>query len=381
MRDAAVMHESLQRATEHQPAASAALGSALAAGPTHAYAFTGPAGSGKRAAARAFAAELLARGAEDPELARRRGLADPSPHPDLTWLRPPGNQHLIDDVRRELIAAISYRPFEGERSVYVIEVADALAPESQNALLKTLEEPPPYAHLLLITAEPQGLLETVRSRCQQIAFAPLPREVVERRLAETLDEPPERLAALAALSNGDLERARFLASEQGTRLRELTEGCCRAARAGRLETRPWGELLELAAAVGKREAEAVEAAAGARAEEFGKGRDADRIRREGADAAKRADRRTRTASIDTALGLTVVWFTDLVAYCEGAPELARNTDRAEALRADADGLDPLLARSVAEHAMATRRRLGVNVNEELAVEALFHKAAAALGRG
>src|SRR5436189_88773 len=85
-------------ATEHQAAARVALAAALAA-PVHAYLFSGPPGAGKRATARAFAAELLASGAPDPDDARRRALADPSPHPDLVWLVPPGTQHLVDEVR------------------------------------------------------------------------------------------------------------------------------------------------------------------------------------------------------------------------------------------------------------------------------------------
>jgi DNA polymerase III subunit delta' len=254
-----------------------------------------------------------------------------------------------------------------------------MAEESQNALLKTLEEPPPYAHLLLISSEPESLLETVRSRCQQIPFGPLPRPVVERRLAEALEAPPETLAALAALADGDLDRARFLGSERGAALRERSELCCRAARAGTIAERPWAALLELAAEVGKAEAAALEVAARSRAEEIGEGRDADRIRREGADAAKRGERRTRTAAIDTALALVAAWFVDLVCCAEGVPELVRNLDRVEALEADAEGVDPTAARGVAELAMSTRRHLQVNVNEELALDALFHRAAAALG--
>ncbi|MGB3099275.1 MAG: AAA family ATPase [Solirubrobacterales bacterium] len=379
MSTATELHPSLEEATEHQPAVRAALAAAIAAGPSHAYILVGPAGSGKRAAARAFAAELLAGGADDPEEVRRRALSDPSPHPDLAWLRPPGNQHLVEEVRTGVIGAISYRPFEGAHSVYVIEEADAMAEESQNALLKTLEEPPPYAHLLLISSEPEGLLETVRSRCQEVPFAALPRDLVERRLGERSDLPPETLAALASLADGDLGRARFLASERGLRLRELTERCCRDARAGQIEARPWTELLKLAAEVGKERGAAVEAAAAARAEELGKGRDADRLRREGVDAAKRADRRARTATIDLALALCAAWFTDLIAHAEGAGELARNIDRGAELKADAAGIEVAVARRAAERAMETRRRLTVNVNEELALDALFHRAAATLG--
>src|SRR5262245_21675388 len=126
-------------ATSDQAGARAALVAALAA-PSHAYLFSGPAGAGKSGAARALIAELLADGAPDPDSARRRALADPSPHPDLVWLRPPGAQHLVEEIREGVIDAAAYRPFEGERRVFVIEAADAMAEESQNALLKTLEE-------------------------------------------------------------------------------------------------------------------------------------------------------------------------------------------------------------------------------------------------
>src|SRR5207248_4863321 len=85
--------------------------------PGHAYLFAGPPGSGKRAAARAFAGELLAAVAPDPDEARRRAVSDPPSHPDLVWLAPHGTQHLVDEVRRRVITAAAYRPFEGERRV------------------------------------------------------------------------------------------------------------------------------------------------------------------------------------------------------------------------------------------------------------------------
>ncbi len=372
----------LDAATSEQPGARAALTAALRAGPSHAYLFAGPAGSGKAAAARAFAAELLAAGAADPEDARRRALADPSPHPDLVWLRPPGIQHLVEQVRREVIANVAYRPFEGERRAFVIEAADAMAEESQNALLKTLEEPPGYAHLILLSAEPAGLLETVVSRCQRIEFAPLSAAAIERALAAALPgAPPERLATLALLGGGDLGRALLLGAPSGERLRGAAEDCARWALAGGGAGRPWADLLALAAERGKGEGAAVAEAADERAAELGKGRDADRVRREGAEAAKRAERRARTEAVDLALGLVAAWFTDVVAIAEGAPELVRNQDRAEQLRADASRADPVAAREAATLAMGTRRRLQVNVNEELALDAVFHRAASLLGAG
>src|ERR1700733_12960213 len=207
------MSTALDQSTEHQARARVSLSAALASGPSHAYLFRGPKGAGKRAVARAFAAEILATGAGDPDDVRRRALLDPSPHPDLVWLAPRGAQHMVDEVRERVIRASVYRPFEGEHRVFVVEAAEAMRDESQNALLKTLEEPPPFVHLILLTSEPDGLLETIASRCQPVAFAPPPAEVLEAQLREAPEAAgagPEEIAAAARLAAGDLERARLL---------------------------------------------------------------------------------------------------------------------------------------------------------------------------
>ena len=371
--------EALIEATAEQPGARAALAAGIRRGPSHAYVFVGPAGSGKSQTARALSAALLADGSSDPAEASRRALLDPSPHPDLTWIRPPGNQHLVEEVRRDVIGAVAYRPFEGERRVFVIEAADAMAEESQNALLKTLEEPPDYAHLILVTAEPASLLETVMSRCAEVRFAPLPPEALRGRLADELPgRSDEELEALALLAGGDLGRARLLGSPTGTRLRAAAEAAARSAITGRLAERPWSDLVKLAGESGKQRAAEVSEAAGERAAAFGKGRDATRAKREGEEAAKRADRRARTAAIDLGLGLAASWFTDVAAIAEGAPEVVANRDRRDELAADAGLSDPLGARRAAELAMDARRKLRVNVNEDLALDALFHRSASLL---
>ena len=117
------------------------------------------------------------------------------------------------------------------------------------------------------------------------------------------------------------------------------------------------------------------AAAATLAEEFGEsdGPSARRRAREGEEAAKRATRRARTAALDLGLGLIGRLVRDLAAVADGAPELVLNSDRREPLEADADGLDRRRARRGAELAMDTRRRLQVNVSEELALEALLHR--------
>ena len=372
--------ETIADATEHQAAARVALASALGS-PTHAFILTGPPGTGKRAAARAFAAELLAEGSPDPAESRRRALADPSPHPDLVWLEPPGAQHLVETVRERVIGAAAYRPFEGDRRVFVIAAAEAMAEESQNALLKTLEEPAPFAHIILITAEPEALLETVRSRCRAIRFAPLAPAVAAGLLAERAPDSPEaeRIAA-ARLAGGDIELAARLCSPFGRELREVVASSARAARAAELGDRPWERLLEVAGEGGEQAGAASMDSSRALAEEAGEseGPAARRREREGEEAARRATRRARTETLDLGLGLLAAWLRDLAAAADGAPEHILNVDRSEALTEDAEGLDGRRARRGAELVMDTRRRLTVNVNEDLALEALLYRLEALL---
>ena len=137
--------------TEDHPQARMVLSAALAGAPSHAYLFHGPAGTGKRTAARAFAAELLAEGVR-----RSRVGApprEPGTHPDLTWVRP--TRRARDARRRRRGArwcsAATRTPFEASRRVFVLERVDTMNDEVANRLLKTLEEPASFVHLILLT--------------------------------------------------------------------------------------------------------------------------------------------------------------------------------------------------------------------------------------
>ena len=340
--------------TAHQPRAKLALTAALAAGPSHAYLFRGPKGAGKRAAARAFAAEILAAAAEDPGDARRRALLDPSPHPDLVWLAPSGAQHMVEDVRERVIRSAAYRPFEGGKRVFVIEAAEAMRDESQNALLKTLEEPPPFVHLILLSSEPTALLETIASRCQPVDFAPLPVDAIEAALRSgEAGAPADEVAAAARLSAGDVDLARFLLTDEGRKLRADSIAM------------DWKALLADAEAAGE-ETEAAVREGLEEEKEAGMKRSA----RDVSDAAKRAGRRRRTELLDLGLGLAAAWCRDLAATASGAADLAYDRDRLDELHSRAAGLDPSRARKAAELVQDTRRRLDLNVSEELALEAL-----------
>jgi DNA polymerase-3 subunit delta' len=365
------MSGALEDATEHQARARVALTAALASGPSHAYLFRGPRGAGKRAAARALAAEILAAAAEEPDDARRRALLDPSPHPDLVWLAPRGAQHMVEEVRERVIRAAAYRPFEGGKRVFVVEAAEAMRDESQNALLKTLEEPPDFVHLILLSSEPEGLLETIASRCQPVDFAPLSPEVIEAELGAGPDvesAAPEEIAAAARLAAGDLERARLLLGARGREVRAEAERCVTAAIDGEVAGAPWKRLLDRAEAAGEETEEATreileeESKAGIK-----------RTARDIGDGAKRAGRRRRTEILDLGLELCAAWLRDLAALASGAEEVAFNRDRLDQLRSQATNLDPARARRGAETVQETRRSLDLNVSEELALEALFFR--------
>jgi DNA polymerase-3 subunit delta' len=357
----------LAEATEHQGRARVALTAALASEPSHAYLFRGPRGSGKRAAARAFAAEVLAAASADPEDARRRALLDPSPHPDLVWLAPTGAQHMVEEVRERVIRAAAYRPFEGGKRVFVVEAAEAMRDESQNALLKTLEEPPEFVHLVLLSSDGEGLLETVVSRCQTIEFAPLPAEVLERELADE-GVSTDEATATARLAAGDRERARLLLSEPGRQLRGDVERCVAAALEGKCASAPWKGLLDRAKAAG----EDAEAAAREALEEESKA-GIKRSAKDIGDGAKRAGRRRRTEILALAFELCATYFRDLAAVASAAEEVVFNRDRLDRLRAQAQDLDAARARRAVRLVQETRRGLELNVSEELALEALFFR--------
>src|SRR3954467_9006520 len=235
--------------TEDHPHARMVLGAALAAGdPSHAYLFHGPPGTGKLTAARALAAELLAAGESDPEAARRRVLA--GTHPDLTWVKPTGAHVMrVSDVEEPVVAAATRTPFEAARRVFVLERADTMNDEVANRMLKTLEEPAAFVHLILLTDSLGQVLDTVVSRCQLVRFDPLPADRIAAAL-EAEGVPSERAVACGRLALGNAARARFLASPEGDALRDDVENLIVAALAdgGPPEEDSWRPLLDRAEA-------------------------------------------------------------------------------------------------------------------------------------
>jgi DNA polymerase-3 subunit delta' len=261
--------------------------------------------------------------------------------------------------------------------VFVIEEAEALRDESQNALLKTLEEPAPFAHLILLCAEPELLAGTIVSRCAPIEFAPLAPDAVIEALGGEGDAAGETREAVARLSGGDVELARMLLSRRGRELRQSAES---AARAALHEQRaaPWGAMLETAEEAGRDAGAEEEKRLLEQAEATGRRGRSGKLTKDATDQVKRAERRARTQALDLGLALCCAWYRDLAAVSAGAGEVVLNVDRPAELAEDAESVDPARARTAVEWVLETRRRLRLNVSEGLALEALWLRLASAL---
>ena len=155
-------------------------------------------------------------------------------HPDAILVEPDGASIKIEQVR-DAVREIAGRPFEGRARAFVFDEAHLVTEQAQNALLKSLEEPPATSHVFLVTASPQALLPTIRSRCQTLRFSPLPQSLLETHLRETSGLSPDEARLRAALSGGSLGVALAFESEAWRDLRvELLEMLEKLGRAGTL---------------------------------------------------------------------------------------------------------------------------------------------------
>jgi len=187
------------------------LRSALARGRVgHAYLLAGPDGTGKTLLAIEFAKALLCRSSHPPhgdECPECRSVATHN-HPDFHLVQAAeGSRFILRDQARRLIRFLSRHPVQADRRVVVIRDAERLNEEASNALLKTIEEPPAYGVLLLTSSRPRNLLETIRSRCQEVRCAPLTAGQVSRLLRQHTGRDDGEIEFAARLSQGSVGRA------------------------------------------------------------------------------------------------------------------------------------------------------------------------------
>jgi DNA polymerase III subunit delta' len=341
-----------------QDEAKRLLRAALAEGPAHAYLFHGPRGVGKRRAAFAFAGELL----RDPVRVTR------NVHPDLYVLEPLGDQIRIDPIRH-LRRDLHMRPFEADRRVYLVLRAHLLNEDAADALLKDLEEPPPYATIVLVADELGLLPPTIRSRCQLVPFQRLSQRAIKAFLSSRglAGEPLDALARVAA---GRLDRAeRLLDAEAGERRAGLIELARSVYRDPDFDpaqaSRRVNDLAQERAAKARAEAE--------------RDTSGDETAREAEQRSRRAGRGAEREEIMDALDLLSGWYRDLMVVAAGADGAVLNSDRLAELAADGVPERGAAAERAAETVRDVWRSFEFNVQPGLALEALFVRLRRELG--
>ncbi len=238
-----------------------ALEAELARRPSQAYLFAGPRGTGKSIVARGVAHYLLCERSPGagfccdpaacpvrmapPAAGRgRSGAAATAPrcdccaacvqlalgvHPDCVYVaRQPNRSDLLIEQVRDLIERLGVRPSRGPRRIAIVDDAETLNLPAQNALLKTLEEPPGHTMMILVSSSERALLDTVRSRLRPVRFGPLSASEIAGVLIASVKLKPERAQTIAPLARGSMARALALAQGEEPPVKELIDGLGRA---------------------------------------------------------------------------------------------------------------------------------------------------------
>ena len=185
--------------------------------PFHAYLFQGEEGVGKEALARTFAAGLQCQSesADKPckECVSCRQMESGN-QPDVIWVTREKASLGVDEIREQLCNTMDIKPFSSPYKIYLVPEAEKMTEAAQNALLKTIEEPPEYGIVILVTSNISALLPTIQSRCLTMEFRPLSTAVVESYVKEHCQVPDYQARASAAFAQGNLGKAmRYAKSE------------------------------------------------------------------------------------------------------------------------------------------------------------------------
>lgn len=185
--------------------------------PFHAYLFQGEEGVGKEALARTFAAGLQCQSesADKPckECVSCRQMESGN-QPDVIWVTREKASLGVDEIREQLCNTMDIKPFSSPYKIYLVPEAEKMTEAAQNALLKTIEEPPEYGIVILMTSNISALLPTIQSRCLTMEFRPLSTVVVESYVKEHCQVPDYQARASAAFAQGNLGKAmRYAKSE------------------------------------------------------------------------------------------------------------------------------------------------------------------------
>jgi DNA polymerase III subunit delta' len=337
-----------------QAEAKRLLRAAVAEGPAHAYLFHGPPGVGKRTAALAFAAALIG----DAGRVERRA------HPDVYVVEPVGDQIRIDDVR-ELRRDLHMRPFEADRRVYLLYAAETMNEDAADALLKDLEEPPPYAVIVLVADDLGPLPETIRSRCQLVPFRRLSERAIRDEVAARAPGlPAAEATSLARVAAGRLDRVERLLDPAAQRRRATLLEVARSVYA-EPDFDPAAAAQAVMDGIRERGQAAKEAAE--------QGLEALALpTREAEQRVRRYQRGAERDELLASLEELAAWYRDLVVSAVGAEGALVHADRATELAADGTTDRLAGAERACELVRESWRALEeFNLSPGLALEALF----------
>src|SRR5215813_318844 len=210
----------------------------------------GPEGIGKRRFAVALAEAVNCEHPTDGDACGKCGQClkvARGEHLDIITYDPDGQFIKIDQMR-EMSVEAQYKPFEGKRRVLIIDEADRLNIRAANSIIKALEEPPETSLIILVTSRPYALLDTIRSRCQVLSFAPLSPSELESYLAANYRRPSEENRLIARLAEGSIGRAVGIDIDEYLEERELLINLVDAA----LVARDGVHLLSAAEQIGRK---------------------------------------------------------------------------------------------------------------------------------
>ncbi|MFV0362113.1 MAG: DNA polymerase III subunit delta' [Suipraeoptans sp.] len=184
---------------------------------SHAYIMNGRRGSGKKTMAKLFAMTLQCEksNADPCGVCQSCIQAESGNHPDIIKVsHDKPNTIGVDDIREQINNTVTIKPYKGPYKIYIIDQADLMTEQAQNALLKTLEEPPEYAMFFLLTENANILLDTIKSRCVMLKFRNLQDALVKNYLMETMGIPDYKADICAAFAQGNLGQAIMLANSE-----------------------------------------------------------------------------------------------------------------------------------------------------------------------
>lgn len=335
---------------------------------SHAYLFTGPAGSNKTAAAYAFAQALLCknngcRTCDDCKRIERRK------HPDVHFYAPEGAQGYLIEQIREIISSVSLAPIRAQGKVYILDRVDLLGVKAANAFLKTLEEPVPGVTFILLGRTREGVLPTIVSRCQVVPFRHIPALEAAGILSQKTGVTPQQARIAIEACNGSITRAITFAksaerSEFRARIMEVLAN---------LPLADARDVLEYAAELIERAKAPLDNVRTQQSEELAES--ADFLTKAALKQVELRHKRTLTMATKESLNqMTSIirsWLRDVLMIASGAPELVINVDQRQALEIAAQKVTPAGIMSALREAYKTDEALSYNVSPETCLDALL----------